>query len=75
MNIIRNEQQNYNRNLSNNNILNILNILNRNVENNIIFKKELIMVDQNGEYFCGSSMGKNPVILIMIKKNYSNYKS
>ena len=72
MNIIRNEQQNYNRNLSN---IYRLNILNRNVENNIIFKKELIMVDQNGEYFCGSSMGKNPVILIMIKKNYSNYKS
>ena len=59
MNIIRNEQQNYNRNLSN---IYRLNILNRNVENNIIFKKELIMVDQNGEYFCGSLMGKNPVI-------------
>ena len=59
MNIIRNNQQNHNRNLSN---IYRLNILNRNVENNRIFKKELIMVDQNGEYFCGSLMGKNLVI-------------
>ena len=42
MNIIRNNQQNHNRNLSN---IYRLNILNRNVENNRIFKKELIMVE------------------------------
>ena len=41
-NIRRNNQQYYNRTLSN---IYRLNILNRNVENNRIFKKELIMVE------------------------------
>ena len=42
MNIIRNNQQNHNRNLSN---IYRLNILNRNVENNLLSEKEIIIFD------------------------------
>ena len=59
INIIRYNPHNNIQYLPNNNRLNTFN---KTIENNVKSKKEIIMVDQNGEYFIGRSMGKNPNI-------------